>query len=73
MDGEAITGLSAISNKSHPLYAYFDRGFHLQCFENWDRKQEAQNLIEEEKRKLKNTDCYKEMVLKHGISKWLDE
>lgn len=49
MPGEETIGLPAISNTNHHLYEYFDRGFHLQCFENWDKKEEAFHLIEVEK------------------------
>ena len=73
MEGEEVTGLPAISNTSHTLYKYFDCGFHLHCFENWDKKEEALNLIKEEKRKFKNSDHFKEIAAKYGIPKWLED
>jgi len=73
MEGEQITGLPAISNTEHPLYSYFDQGFHLQCFEKWDEKENALNLIKEEKQKFMNSEYYKEMASKYGKPKWLDE
>jgi hypothetical protein len=73
MPGEQVKGLPAISNTIHPLYKYFDCGFHLQCFQNWDKKEEALNLIKEEKQKFKNSEYFKEMAAKYGIPKWLEE
>ena len=73
MEGQAVTGLPAIPKLGHQLYEYFDQGFHQQCFDNWDKKDEALSLIKEGKQKLKNTDQYKEWFAKHGIPKWLDE
>jgi hypothetical protein len=73
IQGEEITALPAVSNTSHPLYHYFDQGFHLQCFENWDKKNEALDLVKEEKRKFMDSDFYKEMEAKYGKPKWLDD
>jgi hypothetical protein len=73
MPGEEVTGLPAISNTNHPLYKYFDCGFHLKCFERWNKKEEALNLIEEEKQQFVTSDYYREMAAKHGKPKWLDE
>jgi hypothetical protein len=73
MTGEEVTGLPAISNTPHPLYEYFDSGFHLQCFEKWDKKEEVLNLLRDEKREYKNTEHFKEMAAKHGIPKRLEE
>ena len=73
MPDEELTGLPPMSDTSHPLYPYFDGGFHLQCFENWDKKEEALNLLKEDKRKFKNSAYYKEMVAKYGIPKWAEK
>ncbi|WP_205513095.1 hypothetical protein [Longitalea arenae] len=70
MPGEHVKGLPAISNTIHPL---FYCGFHLQCFQNWEKKEEALNLIKEEKQKFKNSEYYIEMVTKYGIPKWLED
>jgi len=72
-EGEAITGLPAISNTEHLLYKYFDQGFHLECFEKWDKKENAQDLIKAEKQKFIDSDYYKQMVSKYGKPKGLDE
>jgi hypothetical protein len=73
MDGDDITCPSPIADKEHPLYEYFDRGFHLQCFENWNRKEEVLSVIKEEGQKFINSDYFKKMVSKYGKPKWLDE
>jgi len=73
MKGEDIKGLPAISNTEHPLYSYFDQGFHSHCFDNWDKKEDVLNLFREEKQKFMNSDHYKEMAAKYGKPKWLDE
>ncbi|HYF03139.1 MAG TPA: hypothetical protein VEC36_07175 [Patescibacteria group bacterium] len=73
MPDEEITGLPPISDTEHPLHKYFDCGFHLQCFEKWDKKEEIFKLIKEERQKFKESEYFKEMAAKHGIPKWLDE
>lgn len=42
---DEIWGLPPISNTSHPLWEYFDAGLHKSCYENWDKKAEAEQLI----------------------------
>jgi hypothetical protein len=73
MQDEEIKGLPAISNTGHHLYHYFDQGFHLRCFENWDKKEEVLDLIKEEKKKFMDSDFYKEMEAKYGKPKWLED
>ncbi|AEW00893.1 hypothetical protein A4D02_13110 [Niastella koreensis] len=73
MPGEQVKGLPAISNTIHSLYKYFDSGFHLQCFQNRDKKEEALILIKEKKQKFKSSEYFKEMAAKYGIPKWLEE
>ncbi len=53
MEEDDVTGLPAIADKSHPLYEYFDCGFHLTCFDNWDKKEEALKTFEDEIQKSK--------------------
>jgi hypothetical protein len=72
-DGDDITGLPPSSNTEHPLYKYFDCGFHSHCFDNWDRKNELLEMIKGERQKFINSDYFKEMVAKYGKPKWLDE
>lgn len=72
-EGEKITGLPASAFTDHPLHPYFDRGFHLECFDNWDKKAEALNHIKEGMKQFKDTNYYKEMVTKYGKPKWMDE
>ncbi len=69
-DGEAIATLPAIANTQHPLYSFFDGGFHQSCFDNWEHKATIQQIIEEERAAYENSDYYKEMVAKYGEPKY---
>ncbi|HOZ87108.1 MAG TPA: hypothetical protein PL029_05070 [Bacteroidia bacterium] len=60
-EGDMIEGLPPLSEKTHPLYKYFDCGFHKSCFDSWDKKTEALALLNEEQRKFKHSDYYREM------------
>ncbi len=73
MEGDEVTSLPPTGNKEHPLYEYFDAGFHMQCFQSWDKKEEVLQIIKEEREKFINSDEFKEHVSKHGKPKWLDE
>ena len=41
LDSETIVALPAIADAKHPLFAYFDRGFHSACFQAWEHRDEA--------------------------------
>ena len=49
--GQEILTLPPISNISHPLWEYFDSGFHESCYANWHNKEEAEQLIQLEQKK----------------------
>ena len=66
LEGEEVIGLPAVSNLTHPLYEFFDQGFHLECFEKWDKKDEVLKVIEAERREFQKTNYYKVMVKKYG-------
>jgi len=68
-EGDSMHGLPAIPCQNHPLYEFFDRGFHSSCFENWEKRPEVLELIDEAKREYQNSDYDKEMVSKYGNSK----
>lgn len=72
-EGDEVTSLPPIGDTQHPLYKYFDAGLHTQCFEKWDKKEEAVRIIKEAKQKFINSAYFKEMISKHGKPKWLDE
>lgn len=72
MPDEELKALRGIPYPEHPLFHYFDAGMHLQCFENWDKKEEALTLVREEKQKFMNSEEFKAMVLKHGMPKWVE-
>lgn len=58
--------LPAISDVSHELYVYFDQGFHFKCYENWDKKHEAEEVVRMEKEKFHRSDYYRTMSKKYG-------
>ena len=39
LKGEQLTALPAIADTTHPLYDYFDAGFHQTCFDQWDGRE----------------------------------
>ena len=41
LDSETIVALLAIADATHPLFAYFDWGFHRACFQAWEHRDEA--------------------------------
>lgn len=49
METDAIVGLPAIADTSNALYKFFDEGFHASCFENWDKKEEAELILQKER------------------------
>jgi hypothetical protein len=76
--GEVITegevrGLPPVSDTQHALHKYFDAGFHAQCFDSWDKKEEALRVLAEDRQKHIESDYFKPMIAKHGRPKWLDE
>ena len=66
---DEIVGLPAISDTANSLYQYFDRGFHKFCFEHWEKRDEAQAILEKEHKEYEKSDYYKEMVSKYGKPK----
>jgi hypothetical protein len=71
LDKDDVAGLPPLADKQHPLYKYFDAGFHASCFNNWDEKEAALRILEEERQKYIKSDYFKEMALKHGKPKGL--
>ena len=51
---DEIVGLPAISDTEHPLYKYFDTGFHKSCMDNWDKKPLIQSILLKENPNWKN-------------------
>jgi hypothetical protein len=47
MENDEMIGLPPISDTSNPLYKYFDEGFHKRCFENWDKKNDVEAILQE--------------------------
>ncbi len=68
--GDAIAGLPAIANTQHPLYSFFDCGFHQSCYDNWEHKATLEQVLLEEKTAYENSDYYKEMFAKYGEPKY---
>jgi hypothetical protein len=70
-EGEDITGLPPSTKKDHPLYPFFDSGFHLKCFEEWGSREEALAIVKEEGEQFRNSPEYREMCKKYGKPGWL--
>jgi len=64
--GDEIAALPPLSDNTHPLYEYFDCGFHQDCFDAWNKKDEALALAAAEKKDFENSDYYQEMIKKYG-------
>jgi hypothetical protein len=71
-DADIIKGLPPMSDTRHSLHQYFDAGFHAQCFDNWNKKEEALRILEEDRQKHVHSDSFKAMVAKYGKPKWLE-
>ena len=71
-DTDTIKGLPPMSDTQHSLHKYFDAGFHARCFDNWDKKEEALRVLEEDRQKYLNSDSFKTMVANYGKPKWLE-
>ena len=69
-EGDELVSFPAISDNTNPLYRYFDAGFHKSCFENWDRKNEMQAILEKQQEEFESSDFYKEMLSKDGKPKY---
>ncbi|MEP7375895.1 MAG: hypothetical protein ABI675_21040 [Chitinophagaceae bacterium] len=66
MEGQKIISLPPSVDTSNQLYQYFDAGFHQSCFEVWDKKEQIESMLAEEKKNFENSDYYKEILSKHG-------
>ncbi|MBS1513017.1 MAG: hypothetical protein JST86_19425 [Bacteroidetes bacterium] len=63
---DEVIGLPPVSFSDHPLYKYFDSGFHKQCYDTWNEKETIEELIRQEKINFNQSDYYKEMMAKYG-------
>ena len=66
---EPTTALLAICDTSHPLYAYFDTGFHPQCFAQWPHRAEAQALVLLERERYQASAEYQPLLTTFGRPK----
>jgi hypothetical protein len=69
LQGGDIIALPAISETDHILYKYFDEGFHLKCFEVWDKKSEIEYLLSQDQKHFKDSEYFKEMKSRYGNPK----
>lgn len=62
LKGDEIVGLPPSSDTTNPLYKFFDCGFHKSCYLNWEKREEVEKIIAEERKAFENSDHYKEMI-----------
>lgn len=68
-ESDKITGLPPSSSQDNPLYNFFDQGFHQECFDNWDKKEEILDIIKRDRRDFELSEQYLEMKEKYGAPK----
>jgi hypothetical protein len=66
---EHTTALPAICDTAHPLYAYFDTGFHQRCFAQWPHRAEAQALVLLERERYQASAEYQQLLTTFGKPK----
>jgi hypothetical protein len=66
---DEIVSFPPVSDTANPLYQYFDKGFHKSCFEHWDKKEEIQTILENERKEFEKSHYYKEILSKYGKPK----
>lgn len=62
--GEPLTALPAIADTTHPLYGYFDAGFHRTCFEHWDGREAAHKAVLLNQQRWEASPEYAQLVAK---------
>ena len=72
-EGEDVIGIGPASDKDSELYPYFDCGYHLDCFTNWEKKDEITRILHEEKEAFHRTDYFRSMLKKHGPPDYIQD
>lgn len=64
--GEDLIGLPALADTSHPLYAYFDQGFHQECFAQWQYRETALAAVRADQQRFKDSAEYQQLLRQFG-------
>ena len=64
--GEDLVGLPALTDASHPLYAYFDQGFHHECFAQWPHREAALAAVRTDQQLFKASAEYQQLLRQFG-------
>lgn len=64
--GEDLAGLSALADTSHPLYDYFNQGFHQRCFARWEHRDAALAAVHADRQRLAESAAYQQLLQQFG-------
>ena len=64
--GEDLAGLPALADTSHPLYDYFDQGFHQNCFANWEHREAALAAVRTDQQRFAESAAYQQLLQQFG-------
>jgi len=64
---------NAFLGQSHPLWKYSDSGMHMDCFQNWEHKEEFNFLYKFQPTVDFDSPDLQEMIAKFGMPPWLEE
>jgi hypothetical protein len=60
--GEDLVGLPTLADKGHPLYAYFDQGFHQSCFARWEHREAALAAVRADQQHFAESAAYQQLL-----------
>jgi hypothetical protein len=66
LDSETIVALPAIADAIHPLFAYFDQGFHRACFQAWEHRDEALQAVRLDRQRYEESPEYRTLAQPFG-------
>lgn len=66
LEGESLTALPAIADTAHPLYNFFDSGFHQGCFDEWAYRKEALEEARLDRQHWETSPEYQQLVAQFG-------
>ena len=64
--GEDLVGLPALADTSHPLYPYFDQGFHQKCFAQWQHRETALAAVRTDRQRFQDSTEYQQLLQQFG-------
>jgi hypothetical protein len=63
---EALAGLPALADTSHPLYDYLDQGFHQSCFARWENREAALAAVRTDQQRFAKSAAYQQLLQQYG-------